>query len=304
MTMTYRIAAVVALVAACAGPPPVVQAPGPRVVSLHDVTTELVVALGAAGRLVGVAEPVDVDHSVGAAIAAVPRVGDLESILAVRPTVVLGLAVVGAQDPQLVARLREAGVAVELGDPTTLADVFALTRTVSSWVGAGPAGDALAARLMAEAHAVEGGAASDAVAARLASEARAVAPGLVQRARPGHRVRVFVYDCCDPPFTAGERTVLSDLIARAGGDNVFADVAAGWTHVSWEAVVARRPELVVIDAYRYDGQADVVGKQRAIGAISALAGLPTVVVPLRCVLGGLCSLEGLARLRAAIGAGT
>jgi hypothetical protein len=71
--------------------------------------------------------------------------------------------------------------------------------------------------------------------------------------------------------------------------------------VSWEAVVARRPELVVIDAYRYDGQADVAGKQRALGAISALAGLPTVVVPLRCVLGGLCSLEGLARLRAAIG---
>ena len=283
-TMSFGIAAVAALAAACAGPPPVAPGHGPRVVSLHDVTTELVVALGATDRLVGVAEPVDVEASAGAAIAGVPRVGDLESILAARPTVVLGLAVVGAQDPQLVARLREAGVAVELGDPTTLPDVFALTRTVAARVGASPAGDVLAARL--------------------ASEARALEPGPARRAPAGHRVRVFVYDCCDPPFTAGERTVLNDLIARAGGDNVFADVAAAWTHVSWEAVVARRPELVVIDAYRYDGQADVAGKLRAVGAISALAGLPTVVVPLRCVLGGLCSLEGLARLRAAIGART
>jgi ABC-type Fe3+-hydroxamate transport system substrate-binding protein len=282
MTITYRIAAVVSLAAACAGPPPVAPAQVPRVVSLHDVTTEVVVALGATDRLVGVAEPVDVEASVGAAIAGVPRVGDLESILAVHPTVVLGLAVVGAQDPALIARLREVGVAVYLGDPTTLPDVYALTRAVAASVAAGPAGDLLAARL--------------------ASEARAPEPGGVQDAPPGHRVRVFVYDCCDPPFTAGGKTVLNDLIARAGGGNVFADLATAWTHVSWEEVVARRPELVVIDAYHYDGQGDVAGKHRALRAISALSGLPTVVVPLRCLLGGLRSLEGLARLRAAIGA--
>lgn len=282
MTSTYRIAAVVSLAAACAGPPPVAPANAPRVVSLHDVTTEMVVALGATDRLVGVAEPVDVEASVGAAIAGVPRVGDLESILATHPTVVLGLAVVGAQDPALIARLREAGVAVYLGDPTTLPDVYALTRAVAASVAAGPAGDLLAAQL--------------------AAEARAREPGGAQAAPSAHRVRVFVYDCCDPPFTAGGKTVLNDLIARAGGDNVFADLATAWTHVSWEAVVARRPELVVIDAYQYDGQGDVAGKRRALRAISALSGLPTVVVPLRCLLGGLRSLEGLARLRAAIGA--
>src|SRR5712692_11071475 len=33
--------------------------PGPRVMSLHDVTTELVVALGATDRLVGIADLVD-----------------------------------------------------------------------------------------------------------------------------------------------------------------------------------------------------------------------------------------------------
>jgi ABC-type Fe3+-hydroxamate transport system substrate-binding protein len=283
MAMRISIAILTTLAAALAGCSPSASGPAPasaapRVVSLHDATTELAIALGAGDRLVGVAEPVDTTAEVAAAITGVPRVGDLESILAVRPTLVVGFAVVAAQDPELVARLRGAGVAVYLADPTTLDDVFALTRELAARVGRGPAGDALVARLEAEA----------------AAE---------QPPAPRHRPRVFVYDCCDPPFTAGGRTVLSDLIARAGGDNVFADLAAGWTHVSWEDVVARRPELVVIDAYRHDGQGEVADKQRAVRTISALAALPTVVIPLGCALGGVRSTLGLARLRAAIGGG-
>lgn len=291
MTTRSRVAVAVAialglaLVAACSAPAAPASEPARRVVSLHDVTTELVVALGASDRLVGVAEPVDVEAGVRGAIARVPRVGDLESILAVHPQVVLGLAVVAAQDPELVARLREAGVVVYLAEPTTLDDVYALIRAVAARVGAVPAGDQLAARLVAEA------------GRRMPAPAAPVAPS-------AHRTRVFVYDCCDPPFTTGGKTVLSDLIARAGGDNTFADLAAGWTHVSWEEVVARRPELVVIDAYQYDGQGDVADKLRAVRAISALAKLPTVAIPLGCALGGLRSLEGLARLRAAIEGGS
>jgi len=260
------------VLAGCSAPAQVAPE-GVRVVSLHDVTTELAVALGVGERLVGVADPVDVPGDVGAAIARVPRVGDLESILAVRPTIVVGLAVVAARDPELVARLRQFGVAVYLGDPATLDDVFALTREVAVRVGAGVAGVELAARLAAQVPSEQG---------------------------RESRVRVFVYDCCDPPFTTGGRTVLNDLIRRAGGDNVFGELAAGWTHVSWEQVVARRPELVVIHAYRHDGQGDVADKQRAVGAISALSGLPTLVLPLGDSLGGLRSVDGLARLRGAI----
>src|SRR5207253_1551228 len=65
------------------------------------------------------------------AIAKIPRVAGLESILATRPDVVLGLAVVAEQDPELVARLREAGVDVVLGDPATVDDVLALTADIA-----------------------------------------------------------------------------------------------------------------------------------------------------------------------------
>jgi iron complex transport system substrate-binding protein len=240
------------------------------VVSLHDVTSEIVVALGGAPRLVGVSEPMAPRVAWHAAIAATPRVGGLEAIVALRPTLVLGLAVVAEQDAELVAGLRAAGVEVVLYAPATLADVAAMV-------------DDLGARL---------GRAT--VAAAVAAPLR-TAPA----SPPGRRPRVLVYDCCDPPFTAGGRAVLSDLIARAGGANVFADLDDDWTHVSWEVATARRPELVVVHDYAWPGQADLAGKRAAL-ARAGLGDVPVVVLPLTLSLGGLGSGEALARLRAAI----
>jgi iron complex transport system substrate-binding protein len=94
--------------------------------------------------------------------------------------------------------------------------------------------------------------------------------------------------------------VLNDLIARAGGTNVFSDLRADWAHVSWEEVVARKPELIVVHAYRYEGQGDAAEKQRALRQIPGLETVPTAVLPLGCSLGGLRSGEGLQRLRAAL----
>src|SRR3954464_5744764 len=87
-----------------------------RVVSLHDVTTELVVALGATDRLVGLDEPVDPSSGVAAGVAGVPRVASLESILAARPDLVLGMHSLTYEDPELLTALRKAGIEVYLGE--------------------------------------------------------------------------------------------------------------------------------------------------------------------------------------------
>lgn len=267
-----RALAILVLCAACGS----VDAGGgggePRVVSLHDVTTEIVVALGATERLVGIAEPVDATPAHARAIAKVPRVAGLESIVAARPDVVLGLGVVAEQDPELVARLRERSIEVVLADPATIEDVIALA-------------DATARRL-----AVDGAPVVSSLRARVAAATVAtVAPR-----------RVFVYDCCDPPFTAGKKTVETELVARAGGANVFGDLDADWAHVSWEEVVARRPELIVVHDYPWDGQGDVSDKRRALAAVPSLGSIPIAIVPLGSVLGGLRSVDGLDRLRTAI----
>jgi iron complex transport system substrate-binding protein len=260
--------AVIAAIAACARDEGVARHAAPRVVSLHDVTTEIVVALGAADRLVGVQQAVDLPAAAAAAVARVPVVGDLESILVARPDVVLGLEVVAESSPELVAALRERGVVVELADPATLRDVAALVRAIARRVDAADRADAIAAPF----------------------DRAASAP------LPASQLPVLVYDCCEPPFTAGGRTVLTDVIAHAGGRNVFADLDADWAGVSWEAAAARRPALVVVHAY---GGA-TADKIRALRAVPGLERVPVVEMPLAWSLGGLGSLRALERLTAAI----
>ena len=243
-----------------------------RVISLHDVTTELVVALGATERLVGMADLVDASGELRAATAAVPRVGELETLLAVQPDLVLGLEIVRSKSPDLVASLERHGKSVHLPALTSVADVETLIREVSR-------------RLQKEG---EGERLLDDLATQVGAPVAAVeAP------------RVFVYDCCDPPFTAGKRTVLSELIARVGGHNIFGDLDAAYAHVSWEEVLKRKPSLVVVHAYG-EGSNDASSKIAALGALEALRELPVTVMPLRYSLGGLKTGEAAAVLRSAL----
>jgi iron complex transport system substrate-binding protein len=64
------------------------------------------------------------------------------------------------------------------------------------------------------------------------------------------RTRVFVYDSGeDKPFTAGALAMPTALIRAAGGANVMDDVQQSWTQVSWESVIARNPQAIVIVDY-------------------------------------------------------
>jgi iron complex transport system substrate-binding protein len=279
--MSCRLASVAALAvfalfgAGCRGPEPSgASARGPRVISLHDVTTELVVALGSADRLVGVAELVDASAELHAATAGVPRVGELETMLAVRPDVVLGLEIVRQKSPDLVRTLERQGKSVYLPQLASLGDVDALIHEVARKLGVEQAGKRLAGELWD----------------RIGPEARP----------HGEPVPIFVYDCCDPPFTAGKKTVLSDLIARVGGRNVFGDTDASFLHVSWEEVISRRPARVVIHSYVDGNRSDVASKIEAMRALPDLRRLPVTVMPLRYSLGGLHIGDAAAVLRAAL----
>jgi iron complex transport system substrate-binding protein len=69
----------------------------------------------------------------------------------------------------------------------------------------------------------------------------------VDRSTP---LRVFVYDSGEEaPFTAGAYAMPTALIEAAGGVNIMADLEKSWAEVSWEPVVERNPEVVVIVNY-------------------------------------------------------
>jgi iron complex transport system substrate-binding protein len=62
--------------------------------------------------------------------------------------------------------------------------------------------------------------------------------------------RVFLYDSEEvTPFTAGKRSLANWLVTTAGGQHIFEDLDAVYDYASWEAVIERDPEIIVILDY-------------------------------------------------------
>lgn len=195
-----------------------------RIVSLSPATTELVFALGAGDHLVGRTRWCDYPP----AARAVPSVGDglppnIESVLAQAPDLVLLYR--SPQNAAALARFRAAGIAaVQLGIDH-LADVPRLARLLGPAVGRGGTGDSLAA-------AFEAGVA--AAAARAATQPEAGRP----------RVLLLAWD--QPPIAIGAGSFQSEIVALAGGRNLFADLTVPSATVSIEVIAARDPDLVLV----------------------------------------------------------
>lgn len=267
-----------------------------RIVSLHDVSTEIVVGLGLGSQLVGLEELVDPLPALRSAVSQVPRVSSLESIVALQPTHVVGLEITPKRSPELVKRLKTTGIALSWGKPTRLIRSIAFIKKLATTFGRQSQGEKLWKPLQAE---LDGeSSAPQHLEIRVDhSGGFSAQPPAPTQASPA----VFIYDCCEPPFSAGNGGLLHELLERAGARNIFSDLNADWASVSWEEVVARKPDLVIIHSYDYEGQKDVASKRAALRKIPGLKNIPTAVLPLGCTLGGLRSLEGLQRLRTAIG---
>lgn len=91
------------------------------------------------------------------------------------------------------------------------------------------------------------------------------------------RPKVFLYDSgMDQPFTSGKNAAPQDIIAKAGGDNIFGDLDDSWTTVNWETVVQRNPDVILINDYA-DGDSNTPEeKQRFLESYAPLANLPAI----------------------------
>ncbi|MFD4131244.1 ABC transporter substrate-binding protein [Streptomyces goshikiensis] len=115
-------------------------------------------------------------------------------------------------------------------------------------------------------------------------------------------VKLFVYDSGDKTaFTAGGKGIGNEMIKRAGGVNLFADVDKAFGDVSFEQVAERAPEVVVIYDY---GDQPVEDKKRFLLANPALKDVPAIknkrfaVLPLSSTVLGVrvpSAVESLAR---------
>lgn len=62
--------------------------------------------------------------------------------------------------------------------------------------------------------------------------------------------RVFLYDSGEAePFTSGKNAAPQQIIEKAGGRNVFADLDDSWTTSAWETAAQRDPQVIIICDY-------------------------------------------------------
>ncbi|WP_444995336.1 ABC transporter substrate-binding protein [Aliikangiella sp. IMCC44359] len=61
---------------------------------------------------------------------------------------------------------------------------------------------------------------------------------------------IFLFDSgFDSPFTSGRYGMPNAIIEAAGGNNIFSDLQTSWTRASWEAVIEKNPDLIIIVDY-------------------------------------------------------
>lgn len=105
----------------------------------------------------------------------------------------------------------------------------------------------------------------------------------VRKQLPADRPRVFLYDSGeDRAMTSGRLGMPQALIDAAGGRNILDDVQTSWTRVSWENVVERNPEVIVIVDY---GEVSAEQKQQfllnnpALQSVDAIKHRRFIVIP-------------------------
>jgi iron complex transport system substrate-binding protein len=195
------------------------SAPARRVVSLIPAATELLFAIGADSAVVGRTSYCDYPP----AAHAVPDLGDgikpsIEATLARKPELVVLYN--SGQNAAVAGRLAELGIPALRVNTDALRDVPRVGRILGQLTGHESAAESLAVVF-------------DTALAN--ASARSVS---------GRRPKVLLLVWEQPPMTIGRGSFLSELVERAGGENLFADVTASSGVVSIEAVAARNPDLI------------------------------------------------------------
>jgi len=216
------------------------QEPPRRAVTLNQSATEAMLALGLHDRMTGTAYLDDaVLPEFAAAYAAIPVLAEKypsrEILLNAQPDFVYA-AYGSAFDQQAagsrddLARYGTQSYLSPAGCPgsfrperVTMETVYAELRDIGKIFGVSARAEALIAGYQADIKALQ---------------ARAAATGT--------RPRVLWYDSSDPPSVGACCGVPNEIMRLVGATNVFEDTPGSWATVSWEQVVARNPDTIVI----------------------------------------------------------
>lgn len=194
-----------------------------RIVSTTPAATEILYALGLGDRVAGVTDfcryPPEAARK--------PRIGgytqpNLEAIAALRPD----LVIIQKNPVRLQARLQALGLNVLEIDHDSVDRLLASIAAVGRAAGAEEPARRLTARLRAELEEIRN---------RTANLPRRKLMFLVGRSA----------NALEAMIAAGGGSYLNELMAIAGGENIFRDAPAAYPRISLEEILARDPDVIV-----------------------------------------------------------
>ena len=195
--------------------------PPARIVSLVPSVTEIVYALGAEARLVGVTDFCDYPP----AARRKPSVGgminpSLEVLVALRPDLVV--ATDEGTREETFRELRRLGIPTYLVHANRLVEVVDLVGRLGELTGRREAVGPLVGHLESRVDAVR------------------------RRVQPYRRPRVLYVLWPDPLIVPGRTSMITELLELAGGESITAALGEAYPRFSLEAAVARAPEVIIL----------------------------------------------------------
>jgi len=221
LVLTFRAPAAALTTRDMLGRPVTLAAPATRIVSLVPSVTEILFALGAEDRLVGVTDFCDYPP----AARQKPSVGgmvspNLEVLVSRKPDLVV--ATTEGTREETVAQLGRLRIPTYLVVAHRVTDVTALVSHLGELTGRRAAADALRTRIEQRVDAVR----------------RAVAPY--------RRPRVLYVLWPEPLIVPGRDALVTELIRLAGGESISAGDGDSYPRYSLEAAVAKAPEVILL----------------------------------------------------------
>jgi iron complex transport system substrate-binding protein len=192
-------------------------APARRIVALAPSLAELLDAAGAADRLVGVSSYTTLPPAArNLPLVAAPGRVDLERIVSLHPDLVL--AWVSGNPPAALERIARLGIAVFGTEPRRLEDIALNLRAIGTLAGTAAAAEVAARRFELE---------------------------LAELPEVRGEPTVFIEIWRTPLMTVDGRNLMSDVVRRCGGRDVFARLPALAAQISPEQLLAVQPEFIL-----------------------------------------------------------
>ncbi len=198
-----------------------------RIVSLVPSNTEIVFAVGAGDRVVGVTRydisPPDLVQRVKAGSILIVGGGydpDIEKIVALKPDIIL-VGSTAEVSSQSYNKLQGLGFTLVALNANSIDGVLKDITLVGKIVG------------------------NDTQAQQVVTGIKGKVDSVVSLSSNAAKVKVYIENWPNPIFSVGTGSLQNDMVKKCGGTNVFSDLN-GSKQVSAEAVIARNPDVMIM----------------------------------------------------------